>query len=792
MQKSLRILIFSLASFLVASAFIEVDPITEITERFKAYNGIFPQTKLHLSFNQPAYVAGDTAFFKAYLLTDNLIPLRGRQIMNLAIIDAEGQVRKRQTYRIDDGIAANQTVVPNDLEPGIYRVVAYTSWMKNFSPKLFFNSLLTIAGENQFEYASNAPVNFELFPEGGNLIAQVPTKVVAVATRNGKPVSAEGRVVDENGAEIARFTCDKNGLASFELKPARQGQYKVESLSGGEPTPLTVEQEGYALSLNNDGELIKATIDLQSRRESKESVTVILTSRSQIKYASMIGVSSASPASVLIPIKGLPAGIAQLSVFDSKNRVVAKRLVFIASQIEAKVDLKLDKQSVSTRSPVSFEFDIKDQFGASRSSDMLVTSYYKNLFTKVEDVDFEEELLIASDIPGSRTLLQQIDISTPEGSTMLDSYLITQQWERFNWNEVLSNKKKEPEFLAEGTLIYDGVATFADNGKPVPDSTLVLLFLQDRTFGYEVYTSTNGVLRWPVYFDFYGSENIMYSMESRGKRLPNTNIKLLKDSLSGFIAPQTLSGKQRDPYYTFSNISKVVNNSFSYGWNKAEIGKVNANPNAPMEDELNGVDATINVEEYVVFPTMEDLFREVVRFVQNKKVGGKQTLRVLSTDSNNPIMGDPLCIVDGIATRNIDFIFSLKPGDIAVIKVVNDARKLRNLGSITKNGVIFFQTKIADISQMIPKDDILYVDGLVDPVPFNLVNPATGSSRTPLLRSTVYWKTQLERNERGLISDTFYSADNTGTINLRVQGITSDGIPFDKIQSVEVGFQQSN
>lgn len=771
---------------------MEVDPITEITEKFNAYNKIFPQTKLHLSFNQPTYAAGDTIFFKAYLLSDNLIPIRGRQIMNLAIIDGDGHARVRQTYRIDDGTTVNQTVIPTDLEPGIYRLVAYTNWMKNFSSKLFFNSLLTVSGEVQFEYASDAPVKIELFPEGGNLIAQVPTKVVAMATRNGKPVTAEGSVVDANGNEIARFTCDKNGLASFELKPERQVQYKVVSQAGSQSTPLAVEQEGYALSVNNDGELIKATINLQSRKEITESVTVILTVHSQIKYASMIGVSSASPASVLIPVRGLPAGVAQLTVFDAKTRVVANRLIFVAPPIDVKVDLKLDKQTVSTRSPVTYEFDIKDQFGASKASDMLVTSYYKNLFAKVEDVDFEEELLVASDIPGSRSLLEQIDISIPAGSMALNQYLITQQWERFNWEEVLSNKRKEPEFLAGGTLIYDGVATFADSGKPVPDSTLVLLFLQERTFGYEVYTSSNGALRWPVYFDFYGSENIMYSMESRGKRLQNTNIKLLKDSLSEFSAPITLSSKQRDPYYSFSNVSKVVNSSFSYGWNKEEIVKANINPNAPMEDELNGADATINVEEYVVFPTMEDLFREVVRFVQNKKVGGKLTLRVLSTDSNNPITGDPLCIVDGIATRNIDFIFSLKPGDIAVIKVVNDARKLRNLGSITKNGVIFFQTKIADISKLIPKDDILYVDGLVKPVPFNLKSPSTLSNHTPVLKSTVYWKTQLERNERGLIADTFYSADNTGALTVRVQGITSDGIPFDKTQTVEVNFQQSN
>ena len=149
-------------------------------------------------------------------------------------------------------------------------------------------------------------------------------------------------------------------------------------------------------------------------------------------------------------------------------------------------------------------------------------------------------------------------------------------------------------------------------------------------------------------------------------------------------------------------------------------------------------------------------------------------------------------IVDGIATRNTDFIFSLNPANIAIIKVVNDAKKLRNLGNITKNGVIFFQTKIADIGNRIPKDDILYVDGLVKPVPFSAKNPAEVASRTPVFRSSVLWKTQFYRNERGVMSGRIFSADNTGSIRIRMQGITTDEIPFDEIQTIEVGFQSAN
>lgn len=784
------IVILSIATCLLGS-FVLDDPISELTEKFNAHNAAFPQVKLSLSFNQPAYASGDTAFFKAYLLTEELKPVRGRQIVELSTIDSEGNEVNHQSFRIENGMAANQIYIPNDIDPGIYKVIAYTNWMKNFSSKLYYNWLLTISGENHFEFKSGSPLKIDLTAEGGSLIAGATTRVVAFASKGGMPVAANGRIVDSEGNEVIRFICDKTGLAEFELTLGSELTYRIEAEGFNSSIPF--DREGYTLKVVKGEELINAEIQLKSKRQVSESVYVVLTSRSQINYTSMVSVNSDSPTSVVIPNRNIPEGIAQITLFDSKLNVLATRLVFIPSQNMAKVNLQLNHQSVHTRDPVSFEIDIKDQYGATKGADLFVSAYYKNLFEPVQSgLTLREQLLVGSDMPGSEMLLNQIDIDTKEGQAVLDKYLITKTWERYDWQDVLSNKKREPAFPAEGTLIYDGVATFRDSGKPVPDSTLVLLFLQKRTFGYEVYTGANGAVKWPVYFDFYGAETIMYSMERRGKRLENAKITLIKDSLRGFNAPQTVKGAHNNPYYNFNNVAKVVGNSFAYNWNKEEVKKSTANPNAAMEDELNGVDATINVDDYVVFPTIEDLFREVVRFVQNKKVAGKPTLRVLSSDSNNPIMGDPLYVVDGIATKNTEFIFSLKPGDIAVIKVVNNARKLRNLGSITKNGVIFFQTKIADIGQLIPKDDILYIEGLVEPLVKKNEQVESSATRTPILRSTVYWNTQFERNERGLVGGTINSADNTGTINLRVQGITTDGIPFDKTQTVEVSFQQPN
>lgn len=785
MTKRTYIGIFIILLSLVA--FVEDEPIKELTEKLNIYNEIFPQNKLVLTFNQPEYAPGDTVFFKAHLLDEELRPIKGRQMASLVLVDTDGFEIIRESFTINNGIGENHTILSSDLTGGVYKLIAYTHWMKNFSSKMFFTHLLTVASENHFVPQSDLPIKLELFPEGGNIVAGVPLRMVAFASRNTMPIETEARIVDSQGNELINFTCDKTGLANFEVTLSEDKQYTLE-IMGGTKIPIAVEKEGFALKVAKEGDLLKASIWSQAKKSGKESVYIIATSRSKIRYASMISLSANEPASVLIPYKNIPEGIMQISLFDGKLKELAKRLVYIHNEKEPTVNIKLNKNRVATRSAVSFEVKVTDQDGVTQNSDFTISGIYGDLFSGVPQINFREQLLVGSDIPESQNFLNAVDLSASQGLELLDAYLITKDWERFQWDDVLNNKKKQADYLPRDILIIDGVASFKDNNKPVPDSTQVMFFLQHNIFGYEINTGDDGKFSWPIYFDFYGDENVMYSMESRGKTLTNTSIQLLRDSFPEIKAPIVVQSNVKDPYHRFRAIAQVSNTSFAYEWNKEVKEVENVNSNAAIEDELNGVDFSIKVDDYVVFPTMEDLIREVVRFVQNRKVGGKQTLRVLSSDSNNPMTGDPLYVVDGIATKNTDFILNMNPGDIAIIKVINDVKKLRNLGNITKNGVVFFQTKVANMGSLIPKDDILNIRGLNKPFMFKAA-PTDYSDRTPYLKSTVYWNTRPEFNERGLISDTFYSADNTGIIKVRVQGITSDGIPFDKEEEVEVSFK---
>nr|HPI81319.1 hypothetical protein [Cyclobacteriaceae bacterium] len=160
---------------------------------------------------------------------------------------------------------------------------------------------------------------------------------------------------------------------------------------------------------------------------------------------------------------------------------------------------------------------------------------------------------------------------------MLDKYLITKKWERFHWDEVLSNKEKRPAYKPQDILVYEGFASFRDTGKAVPDSTQVLFFLQKNIFGYEVNTGDKGKVVWPVYFDFYGNEKVMYSMESKGKALPHTSIVLAHDSLPNPGLPTVVPTGKKDPYYAFNTIARVANTAYGYRWGVESPKIINAN-----------------------------------------------------------------------------------------------------------------------------------------------------------------------------------------------------------------------
>jgi hypothetical protein len=254
-----------------------------------------------------------------------------------------------------------------------------------------------------------------------------------------------------------------------------------------------------------------------------------------------------------------------------------------------------------------------------------------------------------------------------------------------------------------------------------------------------------------------------------------------------------LENEKANSYADFVNRKKLVDRSYNFYGNAEALAKSSSseNLNKDFEDELTGVDYSVKVDEYVVFPTMEELIREVVPSLLHRKVRGNSIVRVVLPDGAIP-NENPLIIIDGIMTKNINYFLQLKPADLISIKVVRTINKLNRFGTLGRNGIVLVQTKGIDHTKLKNENTLISVKGLNKPIPFRVTSHTILSDqRIPDFRSTLYWNPAVISNPRGESVINFSASDDVGNFLISVQGITSDGKPFAQLDSIKIIFNKN-
>ncbi|MFC2090594.1 hypothetical protein ACFLT1_07420 [Bacteroidota bacterium] len=108
----------------------------------------FPKEILYLHTDREAYTPGDTIWFKAYLRENtSLKKLTISETIFLNVIDKDGNIVSSTKHLVFDSELRSQVILPTDFNPGLYHLIAYSSWMKNFHPSELFRKTLLIKEE---------------------------------------------------------------------------------------------------------------------------------------------------------------------------------------------------------------------------------------------------------------------------------------------------------------------------------------------------------------------------------------------------------------------------------------------------------------------------------------------------------------------------------------------------------------------------------------------------------------------------------------------------------------------
>lgn len=749
-----------------------------VIQKYDTYQSKWPNVSIYMVFNQDKYSPGDTAYFKAYFLDEELKGIPGRQLLELNLIGQKRTSMVHFMFSVENGIGFNQIAIPDTLSAGIYLVTVTSTWMMNFDPPPVFEQEVIVVRENQV--IKDASPKLFAAVEGGHLLNDVPARVVLFSSVPGTTVG----IKEDNGKEVITGVTDKSGLYTLEFTPSFGIGY-VAGMTGLDKSislPI-VEKDGGTLTIApyQDGVHYSVQTILPPKSDHRiNKLMLVATAAGKVVYIESLRPSSPRTASVEIPIADMPPGIIQLSLLDEIGKELASRNVYHAMRPAVIASIHVAKTEIERREPVSLEISLQDKAGHPVSGNFSLSVTNDHLFAS-EKISFSDELYLTPCV--GRELMEGMSLSELEHE--MDNLMILTTTP-LPWQRILSDSQVNPRFDFTHELKWKGYAYAMETGKPLPAMSMIMFYLQGAKLQYSSYTWQDGSFYLSI-FDVIGTDEFFWLAESsRGHRKSNVKIEWEKAGIELLAAPPSHESDEEDLYGLFASKKLLIDRSFGFFTSPdTDLIKKKPSLNNTFEDLIHGPDLTINIQDYVLFPTMEELLKEVVPSLRYRQAGGKDIVRVTIPEPMVP-EEDPVYIIDGIATDNTSFFLSLKPTDLLSIGIVNEPKKLKPLGLLGKNGLVIVHTKAGNVREPIV-DSARIIKGINKVVPFHALDYTSDRNRRlPDFKSTIYWSPNISTGADGKATIQFFSTDDLGPLRIRVDGLTTDGSPFSATGNIEV------
>jgi len=777
-----------------SQSFAQTDTLRNIVQHFDAYRNVALQEKLYLHHDRSFYVCGETMWFKVYAVDGTLHqPLDMSKVAYVEVLDETQKPVLQAKVALKEGTGSGSFVLPIALNSGRYSVRAYTNWMKNFSPEFYFESPVTIV--NTFvplglpleQDAATYAVQF--FPEGGNLIQDISSKIAfqAVDKKTGKGVAMTGEVIDQDGQVAATFQSLKFGIGNFTFTSAVSNTYTavVRFPDGNvlrQPLP-DAQAKGYSLHLEDlNTDQLKLTI--AGAGQQGAPVYLLGHARQMILVAEAAALN-ANTASFVVDKGKLAEGITHFTVFNSLKQPVCERLYFKRPTRKLQLTAETDKKLYLARDKVALEIQTQTPASQPVPANLSLAVYRLDSLQAAGATDIYTYLWLTSDLKGRvENPAYYLTAAGPEADEAVDNLMLTHGWSRFNWQDILQKQPSAYNYVPEqdGHFIK-GKVTVAATGAPAPNVTAYLAAPSKHIRLYNATSDTNGQIRFEVK-DFYGPKEIVVQSDFR------------KDSIYHFEIFNPFSEKyagQQVPVFDLSaglrqeltdrHLGMQVQNAYS--------GKYQTLFRAPAIDSsafYGKPDATYFLDDYTRFKVMEEVMREYVPGVQVRLRRDGFHFMVHDVPNENIFQDNPMVLLDGVPVFDINKMMAFDPLKVRKLEVMTS--KYFN-GPQVYDGLVSYTTYQGNLGGF-PLDAralLQEYEGLQ--VQREFYNPLYDTqlqrqSRLPDFRNLLYWSPTVMTGANGKAAVQFYTSDLAGTYVAVVQGMTKGGLAGSKIITFEV------
>lgn len=419
---------------------------------FRTFSEQYVSERVHIHFDKSTYGAGDTIWFKGYLL-NALSPVNRSKNFYIDWTDAQGKLIERTVSPIVGGITMGQIAIPPAYKDGFIHAKAYTKWMLNFDSAFLFNKDIRVLSEKT---VANKPVpvvpSIVFFPEGGNLLNNVVNKVAfKIADQYGRPVEGSGSLT-VNGQPTEKFKSIHDGMGFFFVRPEVGKKYSVTWLDEKGTQHHTdlpdAIDEGIALQIGwmqgRRSFMIQGT-----GKYATQSVRIVGTMFDQLVFNIVRPLENGATQGI-IPVNSLPSGILRITVLDAQYHPLAERISFINNhEYQFDAGMEVTHWGLNKRARNEIEISIPDSLSA-------------NLSVSVTDgqLDFDttsgiiSDLLLTSELKGkvndAEFYFKDVTDSTEK---LLDLVMMTNGWRKISWTDLASGKLPEIKYPRDSTYL---------------------------------------------------------------------------------------------------------------------------------------------------------------------------------------------------------------------------------------------------------------------------------------------------------------------------------------------------
>ena len=322
--------------------------------------------------------------------------------------------------------------------------------------------------------------------------------------------------------------------------------------------------------------------------------------------------------------------------------------------------------------------------------------------------------------------------------------------------------------LTESTLSLDRLddlseyITLSGQVETKQDDLLMTFFMPSTNQIYYTTSVEEGVFTLLVP-GFYGNQVIQYvGLFSEGTRIdvigpepiaPTTSLKYTK-SVVNYIK----QSKDRKLIYQLFNKTESTSN----------FQVVEQQQQAAPDREFKGSDYP--------FATLPEFCKELstpLKFMNSKK--RTTEFKMFNPESRNFYFGNPLFIIDGRLTKDIEYLSTLDFQEVKTIKLYYDNQRLSNLfGFAGFSGVVIIESKEGLLQ--VPNDNttqLFELQGLQ--YMLNREQNFPNTMEEPVFRPQLLWEPALTTDTDGELGLTFQQSDDISTFQIEVVVQSEDG-----------------